>query len=128
MFGLFPKPDSKKTTYECLEVWGMLTDRDKKSSAQNILKIVKGLSENCSTGSEAIIKIGQFKQVVIKQFDLRNHIHPSYMQLQIINDYIFSKQQNQTDHAYTRFALDQMTVSLSQNEQNELIKLLGKFI
>jgi hypothetical protein len=128
MFGLFKKPDSKKSTNECLEVWGMLTDRDKQSSAQNILKYARGLSQKCSTPSEAITTIGQLKQGVIKQYGLRDHIHPAHMQLQILSDYIFSRQQSLPDHVYARFALDKLTATLDRNEQAELIQLLDKFI
>ncbi|MFY9184149.1 MAG: hypothetical protein WBJ45_09455 [Limnohabitans sp.] len=128
MFGLFKKPDSKKTTNECLEVWDMLTDRDKQSSAQNILKYAIGLSQQCTTGSEALLAIGQLKQNVIHQFGLRDHVHPAYMQLQILSDYIFSHQQGLPEHAYARFALEKITATLNQNEKSDLFNKLAKFL
>ena len=91
MFGLFKKPDVKKSIYECLEVWDMLTERDKLSSAQNILKYARGLSQQCRSSSDAVTTLGQLKQGVIKQYALRDHVHPAYMQLQILSDSIFAK-------------------------------------
>ncbi len=128
MFGLFKKPDSKKSINECLEVWDMLTDRDKQSSAQNILKYAGGLSLQCTTTSEALLTIGQLKQNVIQQFGLRDHVHPAYMQLQILSDFIFSRQQSLPDHAYARFALEKLTASLNQNEKSDLFNKLEKFL
>lgn len=128
MFGFFKKPDSKKTTNECLEVWDMLTDRDKQSSAQNILKYANGLSQQCATASEALSVIGQLKTNVIRQFGLSDHVHPAYMQLQILSDYIFSRQQSLPDHLYARFALEKLTGSLDQNEKSDLFNKLEKFL
>jgi len=128
MFGFFKKPDSKKTTNECLEVWDMLTDRDKQSSAQNILKYAIGLSQQCTTASEALSTIGQLKQNVIRQFGLRDHVHPSYMQLQILSDFIFSRQQSLPDHTYARFALEKIIASLNQAEKSTLFNKLEKFL
>lgn len=45
MFGLFKKPDTRQTTRECLEVWGILSERDKASSAKNIMAYAAGLAE-----------------------------------------------------------------------------------
>ena len=128
MFGLFKKPDSKKSTNECLEVWNMLTDRDKQASAQNILKYASGLSQQCATASEALSTIGQLKQNVIQQFGLRDHVHPAYMQLQILSDFIFSSQQSLPDHVHARFALEKLTASLNQNEKSDLFNRLEKFL
>lgn len=128
MFSFFKKPDAKKSIYECLEVWDMLTDRDKLSSAQNILKYAKGLNQQCSSASAAITTIGQFKQGVIKQFGLKDHVHPAYMQLQILSDYIFSKTQDLPTQVKARMALEQLTSPLSKTEQAELIQLLDKFV
>ena len=128
MFGLFKKPDSKKTTNECLEVWDMLTDRDKLSSAQNILKYARGLSQHCGSGSDALLTLGQLKQGVIEQFRLRDHVHPAHMQLQILSDYIFSSKQSLPDHAYARFGLEKLTGSLTPHEKKELFQILDKFL
>jgi hypothetical protein len=127
MFGLFKKPDAKKSIYECLEVWDMLTDRDKLSSAQNILKYARGLSKQCRSSSEAITTIGQLKQGVINQYALRDHVHPAYMQLQILSDYIFSKSQDLPVQVHGRMALEKLTSPLNKAEQSELIQLLDKF-
>jgi len=128
MFGLFKKPDSKKTTNECLDVWATLTDRDKHSSAQNILKYARGLSNLCSTESEALLAIGQLKQGVIKQFGLSDHVHPAHMQLQILSDFIFSKKQGLSEHVHARFGLERLTEPLTSQEKIELFQLLDKFI
>lgn len=106
----------------------MLTDRDKVSSAQNILKYGRGLSQQCHSSSEAITTIGQLKQGVIKQFALRDHVHPAYMQLQILSDYIFSKTQDLPVQLHARMALEKLTSPLNKTEQTELIQLLDKFI
>jgi hypothetical protein len=128
MFGLFKKPDSNKTTSQCLDVWEMLTDRDKHSCSQNILKCAKGLSEQCATPSDALLAIGQWKQVVIKQFGLRDHVHPAHMQLQILSDFIFSKQQGVSEHAYAKSGLEKLTEPLNHQEKIELFQLLDKFV
>lgn len=127
MFGLFKKPDAKKSIYECLEVWDMLTDRDKLSSAQNIFKYARELAQQCRSSSDAITTLGQLKQGVIKQYALRDHVHPAYMQLQILSDYIFSKTQDLPVQLHGRMALEKLTSSLSKTEQAELIQLLDKF-
>lgn len=106
----------------------MLTDRDKHSSAQNILKYARGLSQHCVSGSEALLSLGQLKQGVIKQFGLRDHVHPAHMQLQILSDYIFSSKQSLPDHVYARFGLEKLTESLSQEEKKELIQIMDKFV
>jgi hypothetical protein len=128
MFGFFKKPDVQKTIYECLEVWDMLTDKDKLSSAQNIAKYAKGLSQKCHSPSEAITTIGQLKQGVIQQFGLRDHVHPAHMQLQILSDYIFSKTQDLPTQVKARMALERLTSPLNKTEQAELIQLLDKFL
>ena len=128
MFGLFKKPDAKKSIYECLEVWDMFTDRDKLSSAQNILKYARGLKQNCASRSDALLAIGQLKQGVIKQYGLRDHVHPAYMQLQILSDYIFSKTQDLPVQLHGRMALEKLTSPLSKTEQTELIQLLDKLV
>jgi hypothetical protein len=128
MFGFFKKPDVQKTMYECLEVWDMLTDKDKFSSAQNILKYAKGLSQQCRSSSDAITTLGQLKQGVIKQYSLRDHVHPAYMQLQILSDYIFSKTQDLPTQVKARMALEKLTSPLSKTEQAEIIQLLDKLI
>lgn len=127
MFGLFKKPDAKKSIYECLEVWDLLTDRDKLSSAQNILKYARGLKQHCTSGSDALLAIGQLKQGVIKQYSLRDHVHPAHMQLQILSDYIFSKTQDLPVQLHGRMALEKLTSPLSKTEQAELIQLLDSF-
>ena len=66
IFGLFKKPDVKKTNSECFEVRKILSDRDEQSSALKILKYAKGLSQQCSSSTAALATIGQFKQGVIK--------------------------------------------------------------
>ncbi len=128
MFGLFKKPDSKKTTNECLEVWDMLTERDRQSSAQNILIYARGLAKNCRSGTDALLALGQLKQSVMKQFGLRDHVHPAYMQIQILSDYIFSSTQGLPEHVYARMGLEKITDSLSATEKRELAQILEKFI
>jgi hypothetical protein len=128
MFGLFKKPDAKKSIYECLEVWDMLTDRDKLSSAQNILKYARELKQNCVSRSDALMTIGQLKQGVIKQYGLSDHVHPAYMQLQILSDYIFSKSQDLPVQLHGRMALEKLTSPLSKTEQSELIQQLDKLV
>jgi hypothetical protein len=128
MFGLFKKPDSKKTVNQCLEVWDILTERDRASSAQNILKLADYLNQQCKSGSDALIAIGALKQDVIRKYGLRDHIHPAYMQVQIISDYIYSSGQNIADHTQARFALEKITGSLTIDQKRELMTKLGKFL
>lgn len=128
MFGFFKKPDVQKTIYECLEVWDMLTDKDKLSSAQNIAKYARGLSQQCRSSSEAITTLGQLKQGVIRQYALRDHVHPAHMQLQILSDYIFSKTQDLPTQLRARMALEKLTSPLNKTEQTEIIQLLDKFV
>jgi hypothetical protein len=128
MFGFFKKPDSKKTVNECLEVWDILTEKDRLSSAQNILKIADYLNQQCKSGSDALLTIGALKQEVIGKYVLRDHIHPAYMQVQILSDYIYSRGQSIADHTYARFALEKITDNLTIDQKRELISKLGKFL
>jgi hypothetical protein len=77
MFGLFKKPNTKKTTEECLEVWKILSERDKTSSAKNIMVYAAGLAEQSQTTSAALSDLGNLKQSIIRQFGLRDHVHPA---------------------------------------------------
>ena len=106
----------------------MLTERDKQSCAQNILKYARGLAQHCKSPSDALLTIGKLKQGVIKQFGLRDHAHPAHMQLQILSDYIFSRQQSIPDHTYARFALEKLTNPLTAQERTELFELLENFL
>jgi hypothetical protein len=128
MFGLFKKPDSKKTVNQCLEVWDFLTERDRASSAKNILKIADYLNQQCNTSSDALLAIGALKQDVIRQYGLNDHIHPAFMQVQILSDYIYSRGQSIVDHTYARFALEKITNSLTIDQKREMINKLEKFV
>lgn len=128
MFGLFKKPDTKKTTEECLEVWKILSERDKASSAKNIMVYAAGLAEQSQTTSAALSDLGNLKQSIIRQFGLRDHVHPAYMQVQILSDYIYSKTLEGDAHARAKAALDQMIESLGDSEKKEIYKNLGKFL
>jgi len=128
MFGLFKKPDTKKTTEECLEVWKILSERDKASSAKNIMVYAAGLAEQSQTTSAALSDLGNLKQSIIRQFGLRDHVHPAYMQVQILSDYIYSKTSEGDAHARAKAALDQMIESLGDSEKKEIYKNLGKFL
>ena len=127
MFGLFKKPDIRKTTNQCLEVWNMLSERDKKSSAQNILRITEHLKDTCNNGSSALMEIGSIKQSVISKFGLRDHVHPGYMQVQILSDFIFSKSQNMADLLHSKMALDEILTPLTNNEKEIVITNLDRF-
>jgi hypothetical protein len=72
--------------------------------------------------------IGQLKQGVIKQYGLSDHVHPAYMQLQILSDYIFSKSQDLPVQLHGRMALEKLTSPLSKTEQSELIQQLDKLV
>ena len=128
MFGLFKKPNTKKTTEECLEVWKILSERDKTSSAKNIMVYAAGLAEQSQTTSAALSDLGNLKQSIIRQFGLRDHVHPAYMQVQILSDSIYSKTLEGDAHARAKAALDQMIESLGDSEKKEIYKNLGKFL
>jgi hypothetical protein len=128
MFGLFKKPDTRQTTEECLQVWGILSERDKASSAKNIMVYAAGLSEQSQTTSAALSDLGALKQDIIRQFGLRDHVDPAYMQVQILSDYIYSKSLEGDAHARAKAALDQMISSLGDSEKKEIYKNLNKFL
>lgn len=128
MFGLFKKPDSKKTTTECLEVWNMLSERDKASSAKNILVISNAVAQRSASASDALLNLGGIKQDVIRQFGLRDHVHPGYMQVQILSDFIFSKKLDSATHAYAKQALEKILTPLTATEKSEVFRNLEKFI
>ena len=127
MLGLFKKPDATKTTDECVAVWSLLTEKDKFSVANNILKYAQGLSSHCTDASDALLTLGHLKQGVIKKFELRDHAHPAYISLQILSDFIFSKKQGADGHEHTRRALVKISDPLGKTEQTNLFILLGKF-
>ena len=128
MFGLFKKPDSKKSVDECLEVWALISDKDKATSVNNIYKYTMYLYENCSDPHGALLKIGELKQGVIGQYQLKDHRHPAFMQLQILSDYIFSKKQGGSSHIYAENAFAKITSSLESEKKIEMSKMLKKFI
>jgi hypothetical protein len=128
MFGLFKKPDSKKTTTECLQVWDMLSERDRASCAKNMLIISNTLAKTSTSTSAALLELGGIKQGVIRQFGLRDHVHPAYMQVQILSDYIFSKSVDNGTHAFARQALEKMLAPLNTTEKAEAFKNLEKFL
>ncbi len=128
MFGLFKKPDSSKTTQQCLEVWEMLTPRDQKTSAQNIHAISRLISRDCTSPTEAILMLGKFKQEVIQKYALSNHVHPAYMQVQILSDFIFSAKQNAQSHEFAHKVLNRMIASLDKTEQADIFRSFSKFI
>lgn len=117
-----------QTTRECLEVWGILSERDKASSAKNIMAYAEGLAEQSQNTSAALSDLGALKQDVIRQFGLRDHVHPAYMQIQILSDYIYSKTLDGDAHARAKAALDQMIMSLDDSEKKEIYKNLNKFL
>jgi len=120
--------DSKRTTDECLELWAVISDNDKKTVAENILKISRAMDDS-SEGVDAYATLGKYKHEIIKQYNLKNHMHPAFMQVQILMDLLYSDKRINGDYfQYTLDAFKIITASLATDEKLELQRNLQKFI
>lgn len=128
MFGLFKKPNATETTNQCIDVWNVLTERDKSASAKYILIYAKYLADNCDTGTEAIFALARLKQEHIKNYSLRDHFHPAFMQVQILNDYIFTHKNDKSQHSRTARALALFTSPLGSEDKEDLSQYLERLV
>lgn len=127
MFGFFKKPDAVKSARECHDFWHTLTDRDKKTVAENIEKFVVAVSAESSNGAGALSRLGEYKQAVMRQHNISTAQHPAFIQIQIISDYIFSYSQGAAEHGQCASIFKQMISSLSPEAQQEVINALSKY-
>jgi hypothetical protein len=128
MFGFFKKPDAVKSAKECHAFWLTLSDRDKKTVAENIEKFVVAVSAESSNGAGAISRLGEYKQAVMRQHNISTSQHPAYIQIQVISDYIFSYSQGATEQAQCTSILKQMISVLDPAAQQEVINALSKYV
>jgi hypothetical protein len=126
MFGFFKKPDAVKGAKESLVFWLTLSDRDKKTVAENIEKFVAAISIETSNGAGAISRLGEYKQAVIRQHNISTAQHPAFIQVQIISDYIFSYSQGAAEHAQCASIFKEMISPLSPESQQKILSQLGR--
>jgi hypothetical protein len=128
MFGFFKKPDSMKSAIECHSAWLALSDRDKKTVAENIEKFVDSIGLETKSSSDALSKIGEYKQAVIRQHNINNNRHPAFIQLQIISDYIFSRGQSSASHVKCVSIFKEFVSPLPENSRRKVLDTLNRFI
>ena len=127
MFGFFKKPDAVKSAKECHAFWLTLSDRDKKTVAENIEKFVVAVSAESSNGAGALSRLAEYKQAVMRQHNISTSQHPAYIQIQVISDYIFSYSQSATEQTQCANIFKQMISVLNPAAQQEIINALNKY-
>lgn len=134
MLGFFKKKvanmmDSKRTTDECLDLWARLSERDRTTCAQNILRISRAMRDHHQTSTDATQMLGEYKQDIIRKNNLKNHMHPSFMEVQILMDLLYTDKRPETEYFdYTLSAFKEITARLTPVEIQELQSNLTKFI
>lgn len=134
MFGFFKKQveramDSKRRADECLNVWLVITESDKLTSAQNILKISRMMREKYNTSADVQAMLSEYKQDIIRKYRLKDYMHPAFMQVQILMDLFYTDSRIGTHHfEYTMSVFNEIIKPLSANEKLELERNLKKFI
>jgi hypothetical protein len=126
MFGLFKKPDATKSATDCHAAWVMLSDRDKKTVAENIEKFVEALSTETSNSAGALSWIAEYKQAVIRQYQINDIRHPAFIQLQIISDYIFSRGQGFDVHAKCVLIFEDFISPLPEASREKILRSLNQ--
>ncbi len=116
-----------KSAKECHAFWLTLSDRDKKTVAENIEKFVVAVSAESSNGAGAISRLAEYKQALIRQHNISTSLHPAFIQIQVISDYIFSYSQGATEHEQCADIFKQMINSLDPAIQQDLISALSKY-
>ncbi len=127
MFGFFKKPDALKSAKESHAFWLTLSDRDKKTVATNIEKFVIAISTESSNAAGAVSRLAEYKQVIIRQHNISSSLHPAFIQIQVISDYIFSYSQGATEHEQCASIFKQMISSLDPAIQQEITSALNKY-
>lgn len=128
MFGMFKKPDPRKNIDQVRETWAMISVGDKTTVAMNILKVAKGLYDECGSLEEAIAKMIQFKQTVIQQFRLRDHRHPAYLQMEILLEVLIHCSGRTPAQYYAAETLKEVLEPLPSSERSQVQRYLSKFV
>lgn len=126
MFGFFKKPDATKSATDCHSTWSMLSDRDKKTVAENIEKFVGALSTEASNSTSALSRIAEYKQAIIRQHQINDNRHPAFIQIQIISDYLFSKGQSMDSHAKCSAMFEDFISPLPEASREKILRTLNQ--
>lgn len=128
MFGLFKKPDPFKTINQSRETLSILSQGDKIKSAKNIVIISKMLSDECQTLEEAISMSITNKTIVIREYKLKNHRHPAYMQMEIILEILINCSGHSVAEQHAVDTLKEILQPLTSEEKLDIQKNLRKFV
>lgn len=127
MFGLFKKPNAAKSAMDCLVGWQSLSDTDKKEMARAIAAFVDLLTQECDDAQSALERTLKVKYIALRQHNVRDKWHPTFIQFQIINDYLYSTAQGASVHKTCAEVLDHIISPLSLEKQKELRKKLERY-